>query len=81
MNKIKAICGICGVNTSNEVTGYCSNNHDYWIEGNEFGTPELLPYVNEACKKLGATKNEIINAILSGSELSHKVGRNEATHG
>lgn len=56
---MKAICGACGTKKSDPETGYCINNHDYWVELQDFDNPDLVDYIKIACRNLGLSEKQL----------------------
>jgi hypothetical protein len=61
----KSICITCGTNKQNNITGYCINDHDNWLESND----DVI-YFKQASKNLNKNIEEIENAIKNGVNLS-----------
>jgi len=63
------ICGTCGTNKSNNENAYCINDHDNWIEAEDFGNPELDVYIENACNNLSIDRETLREAVIAGTSL------------
>lgn len=59
-----AVCGTCGTIHTDNDSGYCENDHDYWVEVRDFFDPNLMTYIQGACENLKVNKVELINLII-----------------
>ena len=62
--QLKAICLVCGTVKENDITGYCINDHDDWLEDKD--SVERFDY---AVKFFKRPINEIIECMKNGVDL------------
>lgn len=61
------ICGECGcVFEHKGRTGLCLHGHDHWIQPQDFFSPELNRYIEEACSNLGVSREELQEKCFVG---------------
>lgn len=63
--KANAICLTCGTTKEDNITAFCINNHDNWLEEND-----NISLFSEATKKFGRSLLEIKRAIKTDTDLN-----------